>query len=539
MQNLRPEVPEDAELPGRPGPSLQAYKALMEACWHEDAEQRPSFEAIVAALDDMRASDRAARGDAGAASRRTSYSGESALSSPLASAANSVSAIVSGRSFAAEVAAWGGAGGRAGSGDAPTYLEDDAPGGAGARPAATGPEQRSSGGASGPSTPGPSGNGGAGGVYAAHAFVSPFSEQSGELPSASSHGSPGPFGASEPSFAFFAGGAGGGALPGGPSGGSPFGFAAAQAAPEGGSSQLHYQQQQQQQQQQQYATAEALRAPSRTPSRLGRGSASGSGAAGGAMAGGLASTHSPRAVPPPSPSPFAAVQEAAETEPLQPDASTQPRSAQPWSPFAAASGAAVPDDLDKPEAVQRQGKQLEAGLQPQAAASQPWSPFAVVAAEPEAAADDFQGTSNRDHQQWQQQQQQQQQGGSSPPSPTSPFAASSAQTGWPSTGAVIEKRTSPFAAVDLGAAASPRRPRRSAGTAVPAAQARAAGFGGAGGQGLAVPDAPAEASFLFGVAPPPGLEHLRQAQAQQQQQAGSPAASNKSLTFPSPRRRQP
>jgi hypothetical protein len=38
----------DSELPGNPGPTLQAYKALMEKCWSPDAGARPNFKELVA-----------------------------------------------------------------------------------------------------------------------------------------------------------------------------------------------------------------------------------------------------------------------------------------------------------------------------------------------------------------------------------------------------------------------------------------------------------------------------------------------------------
>lgn len=38
------------------------YIALMEACWQEDSAARPTFEAVVSALDDMRAVDCAKQG---------------------------------------------------------------------------------------------------------------------------------------------------------------------------------------------------------------------------------------------------------------------------------------------------------------------------------------------------------------------------------------------------------------------------------------------------------------------------------------------
>jgi hypothetical protein len=45
------------DLPGQPGRSLTAYKALMERCWHNDPAERPTFEATVAAIDAMRSTE--------------------------------------------------------------------------------------------------------------------------------------------------------------------------------------------------------------------------------------------------------------------------------------------------------------------------------------------------------------------------------------------------------------------------------------------------------------------------------------------------
>ncbi len=57
MQNCRPEVPPDAELPGRPGASLPLFKELMERCWAGEIGARPPFEVVVAKLDEMRTMD--------------------------------------------------------------------------------------------------------------------------------------------------------------------------------------------------------------------------------------------------------------------------------------------------------------------------------------------------------------------------------------------------------------------------------------------------------------------------------------------------
>jgi hypothetical protein len=70
MQNHRPEVPPESELPGKPGVTLERYKALMARCWHEDDSARPSFEEVLAELDELRAEEIAAakaRGDSSTA----------------------------------------------------------------------------------------------------------------------------------------------------------------------------------------------------------------------------------------------------------------------------------------------------------------------------------------------------------------------------------------------------------------------------------------------------------------------------------------
>lgn len=46
--NTRPEMAEDAHLPGSPGETLQEYKCLMQRCWHPDAHMRPHFKEVVA-----------------------------------------------------------------------------------------------------------------------------------------------------------------------------------------------------------------------------------------------------------------------------------------------------------------------------------------------------------------------------------------------------------------------------------------------------------------------------------------------------------
>ena len=191
MQDLRPEMPSDAELPGRPGPSLAAYKQLMESCWQPDADQRPSFEQIVMQLDEMRSADRAARallGDAGGGSRRTSYS-ESTLSSPVASLATST--FGSGRSGVDDTIAPVGARAAA---DSATSMEDRT------AVAARAPSLAAAASPSSALQP-------LAGVHAA-GMDNQASPHSG-------HGSPGPFGPSEPSFAFFAAGGAAAATPSG------------------------------------------------------------------------------------------------------------------------------------------------------------------------------------------------------------------------------------------------------------------------------------------------------------------------------------
>jgi hypothetical protein len=57
MQNYRPEIPPEDELPGKPGSTLPRYLCLMEACWAEEESVRPTFEDVVTVLDEMRAID--------------------------------------------------------------------------------------------------------------------------------------------------------------------------------------------------------------------------------------------------------------------------------------------------------------------------------------------------------------------------------------------------------------------------------------------------------------------------------------------------
>jgi hypothetical protein len=275
MQDVRPEMPDDSELPGRPGPSLAAYKQLMEACWQGEAEGRPTFEAIVERLDEMRACDRAARaaeraamGDAVPGSRRTSYSGESVPASPRMSYGPS-SAFGSGRSAATDEAAARGAA------DSATSIEDHAAA-AVALAAANAGRQGSTGLRIGlTSAAGPDGG-----------------QVSGPPSPHSSHGA---FVGSEPSFAAFAGSMAPGGLM---AAGTPFAPPAADAPP----LQLHN------------SAAEALRTSNRTPSRLARGSNSmslpGAGlppinTSAGTLGGFGGAAHSPRALAPRPASPFA------------------------------------------------------------------------------------------------------------------------------------------------------------------------------------------------------------------------------------------
>ena len=52
-RKLRPDIPSLDELPGGAFPDLPQYITLLEACWHEDPEQRPSFETIITSLRAM------------------------------------------------------------------------------------------------------------------------------------------------------------------------------------------------------------------------------------------------------------------------------------------------------------------------------------------------------------------------------------------------------------------------------------------------------------------------------------------------------
>jgi hypothetical protein len=60
LNNQRPDIPADNALPGDPGPSLGAYKKLMESCWSPNPVDRPPFDAIVAEFEAMRNTERVA-----------------------------------------------------------------------------------------------------------------------------------------------------------------------------------------------------------------------------------------------------------------------------------------------------------------------------------------------------------------------------------------------------------------------------------------------------------------------------------------------
>lgn len=46
----RPSIPPESELPGGSFLGLPVYLELMEACWHAEAEERPSFESCIITL---------------------------------------------------------------------------------------------------------------------------------------------------------------------------------------------------------------------------------------------------------------------------------------------------------------------------------------------------------------------------------------------------------------------------------------------------------------------------------------------------------
>lgn len=46
----RPEVPKEVDVPGGTFAGLAGYIQLMEDCWQDDAEQRPTFELVIVTL---------------------------------------------------------------------------------------------------------------------------------------------------------------------------------------------------------------------------------------------------------------------------------------------------------------------------------------------------------------------------------------------------------------------------------------------------------------------------------------------------------
>ena len=52
-KKLRPDIPPMDELPGGSFPNLPQYITLLESCWQDDPEQRPSFESCIASLRSM------------------------------------------------------------------------------------------------------------------------------------------------------------------------------------------------------------------------------------------------------------------------------------------------------------------------------------------------------------------------------------------------------------------------------------------------------------------------------------------------------
>lgn len=46
----RPDIPEEAELPGGSFAGLSGYLQLMDDCWQDDAMQRPTFELVIVTL---------------------------------------------------------------------------------------------------------------------------------------------------------------------------------------------------------------------------------------------------------------------------------------------------------------------------------------------------------------------------------------------------------------------------------------------------------------------------------------------------------
>ena len=52
-RKLRPDIPPLDELPGGAFPDLPQYITLLEACWQENPEQRPTFESVITSLRAM------------------------------------------------------------------------------------------------------------------------------------------------------------------------------------------------------------------------------------------------------------------------------------------------------------------------------------------------------------------------------------------------------------------------------------------------------------------------------------------------------
>lgn len=216
MQSLRPEMPSDSDLPGRPGASLPAYKQLMADCWQQEAELRPGFEQILCALDDMRAADAAARAgerasgsDMPGSSRRTSHSGDSGMCTPApASRSNGNSTFGSGgRSMLDDAFTSGGTAPRGGAAGSATSVDASVFSVAATHAAEAGGLSGGTAPSSGPSAPPPVP------LIAPLLPAAPGLADDGQPSPASGHSSAGPFGPSEPSFAFFA--AGGTPLPSG------------------------------------------------------------------------------------------------------------------------------------------------------------------------------------------------------------------------------------------------------------------------------------------------------------------------------------
>ena len=46
----RPEIPAEADLPNGTFAGLPGYLQLMEDCWQDDADQRPTFELVIVTL---------------------------------------------------------------------------------------------------------------------------------------------------------------------------------------------------------------------------------------------------------------------------------------------------------------------------------------------------------------------------------------------------------------------------------------------------------------------------------------------------------